>query len=414
MNNDIQNQEYLEEAYRHPPTPYTEDLLNSFTDSPEGRDLYHLGVREIPERTKIRLERRATGESMPRTAVFKDQSTGKYHIEHYSSKPGLEVYGQKSFDTPEELYRYLWIKLAKNIIPASLMSRREVEKKVNFDELFPVGSGVSQREFLARMKPILGGEELNHPSNDDLLKTGTIRKLLELSLIGKKDKYSSDQNKETIVVKDISKNEKIKYKFYCNAAQTIRIIYADLIKEIMGKEDFESCLGTMRSAHVDYETWTVTNTNRLPLNSVNYRTGENTLRCNVQDNDMMAAVFLSIIKRTFKRAKGKNTFENIIWNPNIKMAGEINSLLSDYFYEAASTLDPSVFVEADLQSHPQIIQNGKALLIKYLLKNGSFDLKSQITENPKLRDLVDFSTKHEDIDVMTKKLIRAAKAIKYI
>lgn len=412
MNKVAKYSDFIAEAWSSP-TPYTVDILDSFVNSDEGRDLRAIGVSDNPERNRVRLERRNRGESMPRTGVFKDQQDGKYHIEHYSSKPGLEVYGQKSFDTPEELFRYLWIRIAKNIIPASLMSRREVEKKINFDELFPIGSRVSQQEFLEALRPILGGEELDHPSNDDLLRTDTIKKLLDLSLIGKKDRYSSEKS-SNIIVKDISQNARIKYKFYCNAAQTIRILYSDLVMEILGDTVFTDCLGSMRSSYVDYETWTVTNTNRLPLNSVNYRTGENTLRCHVQDNDMMAAVFLSIIKRTFKRAKGKTAFENLIWNPNYPIVAELNGLLSDYFFEAASTLEPSVFVEGDLQKHPQIIKNGRALLVKYLLKNGSITLKGEITNKSELKALVDFSTRHEDIDVMTKRLIKASKALIYV
>jgi len=399
-----------ESRYWGTPTERTREVIEAFENTDAGRDLYALGVREIPERAVVKFERRGDGQSMPRTAIFKGEDN-RFHIEHYSSKPGQEVYGEKSFDTIEECFRHLWVRLAKNIIPASLMSKREVEKKVNFDELFPVGSRHTQPQFLDVLKPIMGGEELAHPGNQDLLETDTIQKLLELALIGKVDRYGGSSNQ--IIVTDLSKNAKVKYKFYCRAAETIRKMYADLIKEIIGASTFGRCVGTMTSKHNEYESWTVTNTNRIPLNAVNYRTGENTLKCNVQNNEMMSAVFLSIIKRTFKRSKGKTMSEKIIWDGS-EMVNELNSLMSDYFFAAASDLDPSVFVEKEFQDHPQIIENGKALLIKYLLQNGSMELKGAISDNPNLKELVEFTTSHENIDELTKKLIKASKLLKYI
>ena len=105
--------------------------------------------------------------------------------------------------------------------------------------------------------------------------------------------------------------------------------------------------------------------------------------------------------------------EKIIWDGS-EMVNELNSLMSDYFFAAASDLDPSVFVEKEFQDHPQIIENGKALLIKYLLQNGSMELKGAISDNPNLKELVEFTTSHENIDELTKKLIKASKLLKYI
>jgi hypothetical protein len=401
-----------EARYWGSPTERTKDVLDAFSSTREGNDLYALGVRTIPERNEVRFERRSRGESMPKTGIWKDG--GKFHIAHYSSKPGLEVYGEKTFDTVEEAFRHLWIRIAKNIIPASIMSRREVEKRVNFDELFPIGSGLSQSQFLEIMRPIMGGEELAHPSNDDLLGTDTIQKLLELAVIGKKDRYGNGGRE--IIVRDISKNLKVKYNFYCHAAQTVCKMYLDLIKKILGDSIYNRCHGVLTSRYTDYESWTVTNTNRIPVNAVNFRTGENTAKFNVQSNEMMSAVFLAIIKRTFSRAKGNNFNEKLIWSSgqSSELVTELNTLLSNYFFDAASTLEPSVFVEKEFIDHPQVLENAHALLIKYLLKEGSMDLKGAITTNPDLKELVDFSTSREDIDELTKRLIKASKLLKYI
>lgn len=402
-----------EGEYWGTPGPETQELDDAFNDTDAGRDLYALGVRKIREGSRIKYERRGQNQSMPRTAAYK-KSDGKFHIEHYSSKPGLEVYGEKDFDTAEELYRHLWMRLAKNLIPASLISKREAEKRINLEELFPIGHRVSQDEFFTRIKPLIGGEELEHASNQDLVQTETVQKLLSLGLIGKTDRYSASAT-NPIVVKDLSKNEVIKYKFYCNAAQTVRNMYADLISKLIGHSTFIGCAGSLSSKHVDFEPWTVTNTNRLPLNAVNYRSGENTLKCNVQDNDMMAAVFLSIIKRTFKRSKSSSVSgERMIAGYGNTLIEEINILMSDYFFQAATDLDPSVFFEKEYHGDEQILQNGKALLVKYFLKNGSLELKAKISENPDLKDLVTFATSHEDIDQLTKKLIQVSKLLKFI
>jgi len=393
--------------YYGTPTERTKEVLDAFGHTDAGRDLYALGVRDVPEFEKVRFERRAYGQSMPRTFVYKDG--GKFHIEHYK---GQEVYGEKSFDTIEELFRHLWMRLAKNIIPASLISKREAEKRIDLETMFPIGSKVSQEVFLDRLKPIIGGDELAHPSNKDLVETDTVERLLDLSLIGKIEKYSS--GKEIKVVTDISKNAIVKYRFYSTAAETTRNVYASLVEEILGGSLFRSCVGTLNSRYSDYETWTVTNTNRIPLNSVNFRTGENTLKCHVQSNEMMSAVFFSIIKRTFRRAKGKNISQKMIWHGNDPLVNEVNDLLADYFFEASAGLEPSVFIERDLQSHPEIVKNAKALLIKYLLKNGSTDLKGKIAANPRLEDLVEFSTSQEDIDDLSRRLIKAAKLLQFI
>ena len=411
--------DFINEAERyHTTTEKTEDLYHDFEDTPEGRDLRDLGVTRILERDKLKLERRNRNESMPRTAVFKG-SDGKFHIEHYSSKPGLEVYGKQSFDTTKELYRYLWVKLAKNIIPASLMSRREVEKRINFDELFPIGSGVSQSQFLDRLKPVLGGEELAHPTNAHLLEMPEAQKLIDLSLIGKPIEPGGRRNNKSLtLVNDISKNAKIKYKMYCSAAQTVKAVYGNFIKEIIGEHEFNGCAGTITGANpATYETWTVTNTNRIPKNSVNYRTGENTAKCNVQENDHLVGVFLSIIQRTFRRAKGKNHAEAIIRSYGYKteipeIIEEINNLMSDFLFDAAVQLRPSVFIEAEFRSNEHLLLNAKALLIQYFIDHGSAKFVEFLKSKKQLEDYIEYSAKNTNIDDISRKLIRITKSLK--
>jgi hypothetical protein len=392
------------------------EMANDFQNGnyPSAIDLRQgLGVyidRVVGSR-KLRLSRGRI--SMPKTAIWIDDD-GKYCSEHYSSKPGLEVYGGKKFETPQELFRHLWLRIVKNGIPASLMSKRDVEEKVDFDETFPAGQRVSMEEVLQRLKPVLGGEKLAHPTNTDLLKEETIGRLMEMELVGKKEKYGG---KETILVRDISKGGKVKYYFYCPAADRVKELYGDLILKML-EQTKNNYLGTMINSN-SYETWTVTNTTRLPLNSVNFRTGENILNCRLQDNEMFSAIFLAIIKRTFKRAKGKTPDEKLIeagWRSTAEekeMITELNGHLSDYFFNAASEADQTVFIDREMLGS-QIHTNAKALLVKYLLKVGSLKLKSAITGNNELEAYVDLATKHEDIDTLTRKLIKVSKALKYV
>lgn len=408
-------QKLNEGSYWGTPTEATRELVDAFNTTDAGRDLYALGVRMVLERSRIKYERRGQGMSMPRTAAYKNTDTGKFHIEHYSSKPGLEVYGEKDFDTPEELYRHMWMRVAKNLIPASLISKREAEKRINLEEIFPLGHGVSQTEFFNRIMPLIGDPNLIHPSNSDLLATPTVQELLKLGLIGKRDRFSG--NNTPIIVTDISKNQIIKYYFYCTAASVVKTLYSDLIIKIVGEYKFSGCLGTISAGNtMGHESWTVTNTNRLPNNSVNFRTGENTLKCHVQDNDMMAAVFLAIIKRTFKRAKTSTKWdEKLIVHPGSDpIITELNGILSDYFFMTASNLEPSIFFEVEHLENDAIVYNAHALLIKYLLKNGSPQLREAITSKEELQELVEYTTTTEDLDTNARELIELFKSLKYV
>ena len=42
------------------------------------------------------------------------------------------------------------------------------------------------------------------------------------------------------------------------------------------------------------------------------------------------------------------------------------------------------------------------------------DLKREIGENDKLSDLVDMTTKHEDMDELTRKLIDVSRALRFV
>ena len=59
-------------------------------------------------------------------------------------------------------------------------------------------------------------------------------------------------------------------------------------------------------------------------------------------------------------------------------------------------------------------ENAKAILIKYLLKEGSMSIKSLIGGNDKMNQYVDMATKIEDIDGLTKRLINVSKALRYV
>jgi len=405
---------YLAEArYKYSITDKTRELHEAFSETPSGRDLRAFGVEEIIDLNKIRLERRRVGQSMPRTGVYKDPSDGKFYVEHYSGKPGLAIYGKKSFDDPEDLYRYLWVKIAKNAIPASLMSKRDVEKKIDFDELFPPGSGLSQDAFLDSLKPLLGGEELAHPSNQELMDMDEIQKLIDLGLIGRVRNYSTGKERPSRVVEDISKNAQIKYFFYCRAAQSARNMYKSLIEKIFDPYTIQRCLGSFTKSYEKDESWTVTNTNRIPKNSANFRTGERTLRCHIQENSMVAAIFLAIVKRTFKRAKSANSEECFLFSDN-PLVTEVNGLLADYLYTAASNLDPNVFIDIGFENHPAIVKNCHALLMKYIASKASKDLTEIIKGKPELVELLEYSTKIQNIDALTQKIIKANKALEFI
>jgi hypothetical protein len=140
----------------------------------------------------------------------------------------------------------------------------------------------------------------------------------------------------------------------------------------------------------------------------------------INDVDLLVSIFI----RTFKRAKGRYENEKLI-NPNayivrnegqetIDVATELNGLLSDYFTEAAARLEPTIFINPEDDDNRPIMDNANALLIKYLMKHGSAEIRERIMKNSDLDELVSITTKHEDIDDATRKLIRVSRALRFI
>jgi len=400
---------YWSKSWLNPPG---RELVDSFeSDLPSARDLrkgLHVSVQRL-DGQKIRLH--IAGSSMPKTAIWVNED-GNFCSEHYSSKPGLETYGFASFDTPQELFRHIWLRIVKNGIPASLISKRDVNEKVDFDKMYPAGEELNLDEIRERLKPMMGGDQLAHPSNDELLRLATMQRLIELDFIGKVSRYSS--GKEISLVRDISKGGKVKYYFYLRALERAKELYGDLIKDLVGGDAHGQMINK-----TDYETWTVTNTQRMPINSVNFRTGENTLRCRLEDVEMFNAIFIAIAKRTFKRAKGRSINEKLVipgWRASAedkKTMEELNDLLANYFHDAAAEVSQTVFFDKEHDT-TAVHENAKAILIKYLLKEGSMDIKSMITGNDKMSQYVDMATKIEDIDGLTKRLINVSKALRYV
>ena len=407
--------EFIGEAYWSKSwlKPEGRELIDAFdgNDLPSARDLRRgldVSVQRLDDQ-KIRLE--IKGSSMPKTAMWVNED-GSYCSEHYSSKPGLEVYGFASFDTPQELFRHIWLRIVKNGIPASLISKRDVNEKVDFDKMYPAGEELTLDQIRERLKPMMGGDQLAHPTNDELLRLPTMQRLIELDFVGKVSRYS---NRESVsLVRDISKGGKVKYYFYLRALERAKELYGDLIRDLVGGDAYGQMI-----QKTDYETWTVTNTQRMQINSVNFRTGENTLKCRLEDIEMFNAIFIAIAKRTFKRARGKSLSEKLVipgWRASAEdkqTMEELNDLLANYFHDAAAEVSQTVFFDKEHDT-TAVHENAKAILIKYLLKEGSMSVKSLITGNDKMTRYVDMATKIEDIDGLTKRLINVSRALRYV
>lgn len=401
---------YWSKSWLNPPG---RELIDSFdSDLPSARDLKR-GLKVTVQRLDnqhIRLEIR--GSSMPKTAMWVNDD-GNFCCEHYSSKPGLETYGFASFDTPQELFRHIWLRIVKNGIPASLISKRDVNEKVDFDKMYPAGEELTLDQIRERLKPMMGGDQLANPTNAELLQLATMQRLIELDFIGKLERYSSN-SKSVNLVRDISKGGKVKYYFYLRALERAKELYGDLIKDLVGGDTYGQMI-----QKTDYETWTVTNTQRMPINSVNFRTGENTLRCRLEDVEMFNAIFIAIAKRTFKRAKGKSIDEKLVipgWRASAEdkeTMEELNDLLANYFHDASADVSQTVFFDKEHDT-TAVHENAKAILIKYLLKEGSMSIKGLISGNDKMSQYVDMATKIEDIDGLTKRLINVSRALRYV
>jgi hypothetical protein len=391
------------------PNNNTEEMYNAFRRSAEGGDLQAIGVDEYERLiNEIVLERRSG--PMAKVAIFKNDE-GEYCYEYLSSKIGVERYNLSKFDTPEKCLRALLLRIIRNNIPAAIIPKKDIPS-LNFTELVPIGAGLSMEQILARMKEVIGGHELSDLDVTAVVALPTIQNLDEMGLVGKGSRHG-----RTIINKvDIISP---KYRFYSRAAQRVGEIYGDMIADILSIKKTELG-GTMFKT--TYEVWRVNNSNRMPLNGVNFRTGDNSVKCNIQDNEIFGSVFIAIFKRTFKRAKGKYGKEHLIEptyfirtdrDQKDALITELNSLLSDYFTIGAENLEASIFIEPGEENSP-IHTNAKALLIKYLLSKGSVALKGVIAENDNLQDLVDLTTRHEDVDALTKQLIKVSRALRYV
>jgi hypothetical protein len=397
-------------------SPRTLEMEDAFNDTPEGSDLKSIGV-SIAERTLEVLILQRSG-PMAGVEIFKN-SEGKFCYEYTSTKEGVERYALHKFDTPQECLRSLLLRIVRNNIPGAIIPKKDIPK-LNFDELIPIGSNLSMKEILERAKEVIGGFELSDPDPEEVVELPIIENLEDMGMVGGKPSPTSPKRKIIEKVDIIAP----KYKFYSRAALRAGEIYGDLISEITGVN--KSYLGgllfgrnTKRGAT---EIWRVNNSNRLPLNSINFRTGDNSVKCNIQDPEIFGSVFLAIFKRTFKRAKGKYPDEFLLTptfmvmsreSNKVSLIEELNLRLSDYFTEAAEDLDPTVFVDPG-QENTQIGTNAKAILIKYLMKNGSNQLRQAITSNPRLDDLLDLATKQLDINDLSRKLIDVSRALRFV
>ena len=409
--------EYITEARKdwYSLNDRTNEIYRSFEETNEGKDLAAIGVY-IDERTSRALVFKRRGGPMATVELFKDDE-GKYCYEYTSSKAGVERYNLSKFDSPHACLRGFLLRIIRNNIPAAIIPKKDIPN-LNFSELVPVGSQMPFTEILARMKGEIGGEELTNLDANAVQKLPIIQNLEDMGMVGRKI-----DNKETIIKKvDIISP---KYKFYSRAAFRVGEIYGQTIAGILGLKYSDlknSSKGKGLLFDDGQEIWRVNNSNRLPLNSINYRTGDNSVKCNIQDEEIFGSVFISIFVRTFKRAKGKYENEKLI-NPQsyvvrsagdetVALATELNGLLSDYFTEAAARLEPTIFIDPEEDGNESIRDNANALLIKYLMKNGSHDIRNAILDKHELEDLVTLTTRHEDIDDLTRKLIKVSRALR--
>jgi hypothetical protein len=266
---------------------------------------------------------------------------------------------------------------------------------------------------MGRMKETIGGHELSDLDVTAIEALPTIQNLSDLGLVGK-----GSRSDRTV----INKVDQIspKYRFYSRATQRVGEIYGETLAKIIGVRKNELAGNLFTGS---YEVWRVNNSNRMPLNGINFRTGDNSVKCNIQDNEIFGSVFIAIFKRTFKRAKTNKYEKEKLLIPSyavrtkgaekIAITEELNSLLCEYFTEASETLEASVFIDPG-EENTQIHDNALALLLKFLLKKGSMDLKGAIAENDELQDLVELTTRYEDMDDLTKRLINVSRALRYV
>jgi hypothetical protein len=408
--------EYINEARLNAPlNDRTREMSSALSNTEQGRDLEAIGVYVYDQRRDCLVLRRKDG-PMATVEVWQDPNDGQYCYEYTSTKEKVERYNLSKFETPENCYRALLLRIIRNNIPAAIIPKKDIPS-LDFDNLVPVGSAMNMKEILARMKRVIGGDELTDLNPADVNKLPEIKNLEEMGMIGD----SVDGRKKIITKVDVISP---KYKFYSRAAYRVGEIYGEMICEILGvpyEKLKDSASGKGLLFDKGEEIWRVNNSNRLPLNSVNFRTGDNSVRCNIQEEEIFGSVFVAIFKRTFRRARGKYEKEKLI-NSNCQeiksrgaetagIAEELNGLLSDYFTIEAGKLTPTVFVWPD--DNEDVYTNANAILLKYLYENGSSDLKDRITRSVELDELLDRVTKTEGFDELSKKILNISRLLRF-
>jgi hypothetical protein len=396
----------------------TSELAIDLENTKEGRDLKAIGVY-IDERTSEALVLRRKSGPMATVEIWKDND-GKYCYEYLSTKVGVERYNLSKFDTSEACLRALLLRIIRNNIPAAIIPKLDIPK-LDFNRLVPIGGEADMASILSTMKVAIGGDELTNLDDNEVENLPIILNLEDMGIVGKGAKGTTNDRGIIKKVDIISP----KYKFYSRASKRVGEIYGDVIAKILKVPLRTLNNGAIESGTMfgpQYEVWRVNNSNRMPLNGINFRTGDNSVKCNIQENEIFGSIFLAIFKRTYKRAKGKYPKEHLLGITNAirtkggeteALAVELNELMSDYFSEAAEKLEPSVFIEAD-ENDESIHNNAKALLLKYFLKHGSSELRESISANDDLEELVDLTTTHEDLDDLTKKLIKMSRILRYV
>jgi len=391
-------------------TDKTEQMEYAFENSTEGRDLKAIGVR-IKQRVPGALVLERIGGPMANVEIWKDNDEeGKYCYEYLSTKAGVERYNLSKHETAEGCLRALFLRIIRNNIPAAIIPKKDIPN-LDFDTITPIGARYDMQTILSRVKPIIGGYELSDPDAPTVEKLGIIKSLVEMGMVG-----NGENTAEGSIIKKVDIIAP-KYKFYSRAAARVGEIYSDIIMEVLDMSRSQVG-GTLFASDKDRtEVWRVNNTNRIPLNGINFRTGDNSVRCNVQDNEIFGSIFVNIFKRTFRRSKNhkypKETLIRPIGERNEKLIWEMNDLCSEYFGESADKMEPSVFIDVE-HKKSQIEDNANALLLKYLMANGSAEMREAITSKPELQELVDMSTRHEDLDAITRKLIALSRKLKMV
>lgn len=393
----------------------TEEMYRALSGTKEGRDLEAIGVYVYEQKQDCLVLRRKGG-PMATVEVWEDEADGQYCYEYTSTKEKVERYNLSKFETPENCYRALLLRIIRNNIPAAIIPKKDIPS-LDFNNLVPIGSAMDMKEILDRMKKVIGGDELTDLDPKDVNKLPEIKNLEEMGMVGE----TSDGRKKIITKVDVISP---KYKFYSRAAFRVGEIYGEMICKILGmpyEELRDSASGKGLLFDKGEEIWRVNNSNRLPLNSVNFRTGDNSVRCNIQEEEIFGSVFVAIFKRTFKRARGRYVKEKLINSEcqaiktkgqmTTRVAAELNDLLSDYFSIEAGKLTPTVFVWPD--DDRDVYQNANAILLKYLYEKGSEDLRDAITRSPELDELLDMVTKTEGFDELSKKILNISRLLRY-